>query len=96
MYVNAFLSGAIMAAATVAALFFVQYWKRSHDRLFAILALAFALFSVERIALALVALDEERRHWIFVFRLVAFLLIIIAILDKNRRRRGSTRTSRPA
>lgn len=96
MYMNAFLSGAIMAAALVAALFFAQYWRRSRDRLFAILALAFALLSIERIALAVVALDEERRHWIFVFRLVAFLLIMIAILDKNRQRRGSTGRSRPA
>lgn len=90
MFMTSFTSGAIMAASAIAALFFLQFYRRSRERLFALLALAFSLFAVERIALAVVAVDEDRRHWIFLIRLVAFLLIIAGVLDKNRRRRYAT------
>ncbi len=83
---NEFLSGAFMLAAAAAALFFIQYWRRSHERLFAILALAFFTIALERAVLAFVSVDQEGRHWIFLARLLAFLLIIFGILDKNRRR----------
>lgn len=91
MDMNDFLSGAVMMASAVAALFFFQYWRRVRDRLFAILALAFVMLAVERTALALISIDEEWRYNIFLVRLAAFVLIILGILDKNRRRRATAR-----
>ena len=79
-----FTSGAFCMAAAAVALFFLRFWRTSRDRLFAILSLAFMLLAVERAVLAFVPLQHEGRHWIYVARLVAFALIILGILDKNR------------
>jgi hypothetical protein len=79
-----FLGGVIFAGSLVASLFFLRFWVRSRDRLFAIFALAFALLAANR--LVLVALDEsnEARTYVYLSRLFAFLLIAAAIVDKNR------------
>lgn len=79
------------------ALFFFRYWERTRDRLFAILALTFTLLALERIVLAFVSHYLEGRHWIFVARLLAFVLILIGIIDKNRpHRRGSEPLATPS
>jgi predicted membrane-bound spermidine synthase len=85
---NAFVSGAFTMASAAVALFFLRFWRRSHDRLFAILSAAFALLAVERTVLAFVRLEHEGRHWIYVARLFAFILIIVGVLDKNRPRKN--------
>lgn len=82
-----FLSGASFLAAVAIALFFLRFWRETGDRFFALFALAFAVFSANRVALTFVdAEDEATRTWIYVVRLVAFLLIIAAIVEKNRAR----------
>jgi hypothetical protein len=83
-----FLSGVIFAGGFVAALFFLRFWRETGDRLFAIFALAFAIFALSRLGLA--ALDEsnEARTWVYLLRLVTFVLIIVAVVDKNRPRRA--------
>lgn len=83
-----FLSGATAMACLAIAVFFVRFYRRSGDRLFALFAAAFAVFAANRVALLLV--DEENesaRTGIYVIRLAAFLLIAGAIVDKNRRAR---------
>lgn len=82
-----FISGAFCMASVAVALFFFRFWKKSDDRLFAILCVAFALLAVERGVLAFVRIESEGRHWIYSARLVAFVLIILGVLDKNRPRR---------
>lgn len=84
--VNYFLSGAFMLACAAAGLFFVRYWIRTHDRLFAALAVAFFLFALERAVLAYLPLELEGRHFIYLARLIGFVLIILGIVDKNRSR----------
>lgn len=79
-----FFSGAFVVAAAAVALFFFQFWQKSRERLFATLSWAFALLALERAVLAFVPLEHEGRHWIYVARLIAFALIILGILDKNR------------
>lgn len=91
---NQFLSGAQVVACAAVALFFLKYWRATHDRLFAILAFAFCLLGLERTVLAFVPISLEGRHWIFLARLLAFVLIIIGVLDKNRPRKK--REPRPA
>src|SRR6185437_2491408 len=51
----AVLSGVIIAGYAVAGLFFVRFWRRTSDRLFAIFGLAFWLLCIQRILLALSA-----------------------------------------
>lgn len=87
---NEFFAGAYMMGCAAVALFFVGYWRRTKDRLFAILALAFGMLAVERTVLALLPLSAEGQHWIYLARFFAFTLIIAGIIDKNRPRRETT------
>ncbi|MGE0527373.1 MAG: DUF5985 family protein [Bdellovibrionales bacterium] len=79
-----FIYGAVMMASLTAGLFFLKFWRKTHDRFFAIFALAFWLLAVERLFLLAINPHHEARTFIFVFRLFAFLLIIAAVIDKNR------------
>jgi hypothetical protein len=77
-----FVAGASAALAAVAAVFFLHFWRQTHDRFFALFALAFGVFAANRIALS--AVTREHDTWVYGLRLAAFLLILLAILLKNR------------
>jgi uncharacterized membrane protein HdeD (DUF308 family) len=79
-----FVSGAIMFGCFVASLFFYRFWRRTLDRLFAWFAIAFSLLGVERLVLATTHANEVSSPAIYVLRLIAFAIIIAAIVDKNR------------
>jgi hypothetical protein len=80
-----FLMGAIGMASLVAALYFLRFWRDTGDRLFAIFAAAFVVLAVTRLGLALSAEPTEGLTPWYWGRLAAFVLILLAILDKNRR-----------
>lgn len=80
-----FLSGAITMGFLVCALFFLRFWKRTEDGLFLTFAVAFGLLGGAQALLALGAVSQEERSWLFVPRLIAFALIAFAIIRKNRR-----------
>lgn len=84
MHFGLFLSGALMVACLVAGLFFQRFYKQTGDKFFRSFALAFYLLAVERIALLLLKTQQEEQTYVYFFRLLAFLLIILAILAKNR------------
>ena len=77
--------GALFAGYSVAALFFLRYWATSRDRLFAMFAAAFGILAVQRIALALTRTVVEDQSAFYLLRLLAFIIILVAIFDKNRR-----------
>ena len=79
-----FVAGAICLAYVVAALFFLKFWKETRDRLFAIFAVAFAVLAANRALLVLLREMHEAHSWLYLVRLLAFVLILAAILDKNR------------
>jgi hypothetical protein len=79
------VSGALVACYLMAALFFLRFWVTSRDRLFAMFAGAFSLLAVQRLALALTRQTMEDQTVFYLLRLAAFVIIIIAIVDKNRR-----------
>lgn len=81
----AFLHGLVGMGFAVAALFFVRYWRQTRDRLFVYFAVAFALMAVERAAVVFAQQRLENVAWLYVLRLVAFVIIASAIVDKNRR-----------
>ena len=83
-----FLSGLLVAGYAVAALFFLRFWRQARDRLFAYFGCAFALLAVQRAALAASAALPFETYWYYLLRLFAFLLIIVAIIDKNRSSAG--------
>lgn len=78
------VSGAIAMGYLVGGLFFLKFWCDVRDRLFMLFAVAFALLAVQRVALALVGGTPEAVLPLYVLRLFAFLVIIAAIVDKNR------------
>jgi hypothetical protein len=79
-----FLSGVVVMASFVAGLFFLRFWRESRDRLFLMFAAAFWIMAANWTALAFTDPANEARTFLYMFRLVAFSLIIFAILDKNR------------
>jgi membrane-associated PAP2 superfamily phosphatase len=82
---NLFLSGAATLGFFVVALYFLKYWRRTGDRLFALFSAAFAIMGLQRIALAISNQPNERGEtFLYSLRLIAFLLILAAIIDKNR------------
>ncbi|HZR21204.1 MAG TPA: DUF5985 family protein [Verrucomicrobiae bacterium] len=80
---KAMLAGAIMAVAWAILVFFLRFWRKTGDRLFVFFAAAFLLLGIERIII--VVLSSDHRSFGYLIRLFAFLLILFAILDKNRR-----------
>jgi uncharacterized membrane protein HdeD (DUF308 family) len=82
------LQGAIAMCSFVAGLFFLRYWRDSHDRFFVLFALSFFVQGVNRVALALAEHPNEGSAWHYGVRLVAYVLILLAIWEKNRRPRS--------
>ncbi|PWC57787.1 hypothetical protein TSH7_18920 [Azospirillum sp. TSH7] len=78
-----FFTGALAALYAVAGMFFLSFWRRTRDALFASFALAFALLAINQVVLALGGLEREEQSWVYVLRLLAFLLIIAGIARKN-------------
>ena len=80
----AFLQAVSATAAWVSATIFLRYWRQSRDMLFALFALAFMLLGVSWALLSIVNPVGEASPYIYGLRLVAFLLLIAAIIQKNR------------
>ena len=79
-----FLAGAVSFGFFVCGLFFLRYWSRSRDELFRAFAVAFALLGTGQAILALANIPTEERGSLYLIRLSAFLLILLAIYRKNR------------
>jgi hypothetical protein len=83
---NTFILGAVVMACATAGLFFCRFWRRTRDRLFLIFAAAFWLLGVNWLLLAFTDRNAEtQRLVLYALRAVAFTLILLAILDKNRK-----------
>ena len=77
------LQGALIMASAVAGLFFLRFWRDTGDRLFVAFAAAFWVLAVNWLGLALSS-EPETRTVFYLLRLVAFVTIIVGIVDKNR------------
>jgi hypothetical protein len=86
-----FLWGALSLASAVAGLFFFRFWILTRDRFFVFFALAFWTLALHWTGLGIADPGIETRHYLFLVRLLAFILIIAGILDKNRSARGGPR-----
>ena len=86
--INEFILGLNVMAALVVALFFVRFWRKTRDRLFVIFAIAFLLLAANWLGVALLQVKENRAEentaLFYVLRLLAFIAIIVGIVDKNR------------
>jgi hypothetical protein len=82
--VNYILLGATLMSCGIISLFFLKFWRNTHDVLFLYFSSAFALDAFARLASVLVKFDDEHQPLVFVIRLCAYLMIIGGIISKNR------------
>ena len=85
---NPVLGGALTLASAVASVFFLRFWRDSRDRLFLFFSCAFIFMAANWLVLARSPHLAETVPSAFLPRLLAFLLIIAGIIDKNRRSSG--------
>jgi len=81
---DAFLLGAAAMGSLAAALFFLRFFRRTRDHFFLFFSAAFAIEGVSRLPLALGAPSSETEALYYLPRLVAFSLIALAVILKNR------------
>lgn len=81
---DGFLLGIIVIASLASGLFFLKFWKRTRDSLFLAFGAAFLIEGVNRLGFLLVDKPNEGSPAIYIVRLLAFLLILAAIIRKNR------------
>ena len=82
---NLVVLGAIAMANLIAGLFFLRFWQQSRDRFFMLFAASFGVEAANRAALALSPQPNDGTPIFYGIRFVAFVLILVAIADKNRR-----------
>lgn len=80
---NLMLLGAIAMTCFIASLFFLRFWKTTHDRFFLFFAISFGLEGCGRVMLGLTDYSNEQEPLFYLIRLFAFLIILWAIIDKN-------------
>jgi len=81
---NEIMIGAFAAACFCAGLFFFRFWRTTRDRFFLLFALSFWIQGVNRVVLyEAVGLNDDAAVY-YLVRLIAYGLILAAIIDKNR------------
>jgi hypothetical protein len=83
----AFAAGGLTLGFLAVGLFFLKFWRRTGDGLFLAFAVAFALLATNQAIPVLFGVPSENQGYIYLLRLAAFLLIILAVLRKNLGRR---------
>lgn len=84
--IEGFLLGVIATSSVTAGVFFLRFWRDTRDSLFLCFAIAFIAEGINRTLMLLFRQPNEGSPWIYVVRFFAFLLILIGILYKNRRK----------
>jgi hypothetical protein len=83
-----FLAGGLTLAYLIAGVYFLRFWRKTADRLFLHFAVAFWLFALNQIATSLLAGAYERLGYFYILRVLGYVLILYAIVDKNRQSRS--------
>jgi hypothetical protein len=78
-----FVAGAMSVGYAMAGLFFLRFWWRTRDRLFAAFAGAFWLMALNQTVAGFSRYDHVENSAAYLLRLAAFALIIVAVLGKN-------------
>jgi len=86
MALHIFLSGCNAAMSAVAALFFFRYAALTRDRFHLLWGVAFCLLAANWAVVGATAVQSEHHGDAYVFRLAAFVIIAVSIIDKNRAR----------
>ncbi len=87
MTLHTLLSGSNAAMSAIAGVFFLRYGSLTRDRFFVLWAFAFWMLAANWAMIGTVEATAEGRHYAYLIRLAAFVVIAVAIIDKNRDRR---------
>jgi hypothetical protein len=85
-----FSRGVLTAGLMVISLFFFRFFQRDRDRFFLFFALSFFLLAADRFALAIATTYGVTTPVPYWARAFGYLLIVIAIIDKNMSKRSSS------
>jgi peptidoglycan/LPS O-acetylase OafA/YrhL len=86
-----FFSGAVTMGYLVASGFFMRFWRKTADRLFLAFAIAFVLLAANQALALWLGAADERLGYTYLLRVLGFVLILAAIIDKNLAQRGKNR-----
>ncbi len=78
-----FMSGMATMGFFVAGLFFFRFWSRTGERLFVIFGIAFWLLAVNQIFSNASNHPSEELAYVYVLRIIAYLMLIAGIVAKN-------------
>lgn len=78
-----FFAGAVTMSFVIAGVFFLRFWKKTADQLFLYFAIAFWLLAANQLTAAWLGVTDERTPYVYLLRVLAFGLIIWAIIGKN-------------
>ena len=85
-----FLSGIATATFAFSSIFFLKFWKASRDSFFLYFCIACGLLAIERVVILLATHQHVGPHqaeisiWVYMIRLLAFGVILTAVVTKNR------------
>jgi hypothetical protein len=85
------LIGILLMGYGISGLFFFRFWNQTRDRLFLMFGIAFFILCLQELLFGISSQPDEDLTYLFIIRLIAFILILIAIVDKNLGRSQRTR-----
>lgn len=83
--IEGFLLGVIVCSSLVAGVFFLKFWRQTRDVLFLAFGTAFIVEGINRACLLLLDQPNRGHMAVYLVRLFSYLLILAAIVFKNRR-----------
>lgn len=78
-----FLAGAVTLAYLAGSGFFFRFWRKTGERLFGAFGVAFAFLALNQLSAWYFEAGDERTLIGYALRVLGFLLILAAIVDKN-------------
>lgn len=81
---NGFLLGVIVTASLTAAAYFLKFWRQTGDKLFLGFGAAFFIEGLNRSVFLFLDTPSEGNPMVYTVRLFSYLLILGAIVHKNR------------
>lgn len=83
--IEGFLLGVIVTGSVTAGAFFLKFWLQTRDTLFLAFAVAFLIEAGNRLTFLWLDNPHQGSPAIYGVRLLSYLLILVAIVNKNRR-----------
>ena len=78
-----FLAGAVFIGYVVSSAFFLRFWRKTAERLFLAFGVAFLFLALNQVVATYLEAGDERSIYAYALRVIAFSLILAAIVDKN-------------